>query len=298
MNYVITGGAGNIAAPLVKSLLAAGKQVTVIGRNAGNLNKLIQAGATAAIGSVEDADFLAKIFKNATVAYTMIPPKFETDNWKKYVVSVAENYAAAIGASGIKHVVNLSSMGAHLPEGAGPISALHYAERMLNSVKGVNILHLRPALFYQNILASIPVVKNAGIIGSNFSVVGNKFPLADPADIAEVAFQELVDLKFSGTGFRYIASDEVSTDSIAQAVGKAIGKPDLKWVMFSDGDALQEMMNRAGLSKEIAENLTQMHAALNVGRVTEDYWQRRPSTLGKVKLADFANVFAHFYAAS
>src|SRR6476660_5352150 len=125
MNYVITGGAGNISGPLVKDLLAAGKQVTVIGRNAEHLKELVQAGAIAAIGSVEDADFLTEAFKNADAVYTMIPPKFETENWKKYVVGVAENYAVAIKASNVKHVVNLSSIGAHLSEGAGPISALY-----------------------------------------------------------------------------------------------------------------------------------------------------------------------------
>ena len=296
MNYVITGGAGNISGPLVKNLLAAGKQVTVIGRNAEHLKELIQAGAIAAIGSVEDADFLTKTFKNADAVYTMIPPKFDTENWKKYVTGVAENYTVAIEASNIKHVVNLSSIGAHLFEGAGPISALNYAERLLNNLEGVNILHLRPTFFYQNLLTSIPLVKNAGIIGSNFSISDNKFPLVDPTDIALVAFQELVDLNFSGHTFRYLASDEVSTDTIARTIGNAIGKPDLKWVIFSDGDALQ-VLRRAGLSKEIAENFTKMHAALDSGRVTEDYWQKRPLVLGKVKLADFAKVFSLFYAA-
>jgi len=297
MNYVITGGAGNISRPLVKNLLAAGKQVTVIGRNAEHLKELIQAGAIAAIGSVEDADFLSEAFKNADAVYTMIPPNFEAENWRKYVAGVAENYAAAIKVSNIKHVVNLSSVGAHLPEGAGPISALYYAERALNSLEGVSVLHLRPTFFYQNLLASIPLIKNAGIIGANFAIDDNKFPLVDPTDIALVAYQELLNLRFSGTTFRYIASDEVSTDSIAQTIGNAIGKPDLKWVIFSDGDALQAM-RRTGLSDEIAKNFTQMHAALDSGRVTEDYWQKRPSVLGKVKLADFAKVFSRFYAAS
>lgn len=297
MNYVITGGAGNISGPLVKNLLAAGKQVTVIGRNPEHLKELIRAGAIAAIGSVEDADFLTEAFKDADAVYTMIPPNFGTNNWKKYVAGVGKNYAVAIKASNIKHVVNLSSIGAHLSQGAGPISALYYVEHLLNSLEGVNIRHLRPTFFYQNLLTSIPLVKNAGIIGSNFSIGDDKFPLVDPTDIAHVAFRELVDLKFSGHSFRYIASDEVSTDSIAQTIGNAIGNPDLKWVTFSDGDALQAF-RQAGLSKEIAENFTQMHAALDSGRVTEDYWQKRPLVLGKVKLADFAKVFSRFYAAA
>lgn len=33
------------------------------------------------------------------------------ENWKKYVAGLAENYAVAIKASNIKHVVNLGSIG-------------------------------------------------------------------------------------------------------------------------------------------------------------------------------------------
>src|SRR6185295_5878360 len=164
MNYVITVGAGNISGPLVKNLLAIGKQVTVIGRNAEHLEELIQAGAIAAIGSVEDANFLTEAFKNADAVYTMIPPKFDTENCKKYVAGVGKNYTVAIKASNIKHVVNLSSIGAHLSEGAGPISALYYVEHLFNSFDGVNILHLRPTFFYQSLLTSIPLVKSPGII--------------------------------------------------------------------------------------------------------------------------------------
>jgi hypothetical protein len=31
--------------------------------------------------------------------------------------------------------------------------------------------------------------------------------------------------------------------------------------------------------------------------MTEEYWKNRPAVLGKVKLADFAKVFASVYAA-
>ena len=297
MNYVITGGAGNISTPLIKNLLSAGKNVTVIGRNADHLKGFTQLGARAAVGSVEDTDFLARTFKGADVAYTMIPPKWDAENWKGHIGKIGENYAAAIKGSGIKHVVNLSSAGAHLAEGCGPVSGLHYAERALNSLEGINVLHLRPSYFYQNLLATVGMVKHAGIIGSNFGIADNKFAIVDPTDIAAVASQELLNLKFTGHSVRYIASDEVSTDSIAQTIGRAIGKPDLKWITFSDADALQGML-QAGLSKEVAENYTEMGAALNSGKMMEEYWKNKPSVLGKVKLDDFAKVFASVYAAA
>lgn len=297
MNYVITGGAGNISAPLVKNLLAAGKRVTVVGRNADNLKELTKAGATAAIGSVEDVAFLTATFKGADAVYTMVPPKWDAPQWKKYIGKIGENFATAIKESGVKHVVNLSSIGAHLPDGVGPVSGLYLAEGALNKLDEVNILHLRPSYFYQNLLANIGLIKQAGIMGGNFAVGNNKFPIVDPQDISAVAFEELTSLKFTGHSVRYIVSDETSTDAIAKAIGRAIGKPDLAWVKFPDDQALQGML-QAGLSKEVAENYTEMGVALHTGKMTEDYWKHRTGNLGKVKLNDFANVFAAIYNAS
>lgn len=297
MNYVITGGAGNISAPLVKNLLAAGKDVTVVGRNADNLKELTKAGAKAAIGSVEDVDFLTATFKGADAVYTMVPPKWDAPQWKKYIGKIGENFATAIKGSGVKYVVNLSSIGAHLPDGVGPVSGLYLAEGALNKLQEVNILHLRPSYFYQNLLSNIGLIKQAGIMGGNFAVDSNRFPIVDPQDISAVAFEELTSLKFTGHSVRYIVSDETSTDAIAKAIGHAIGKPDLAWVKFPDDQALQGML-QAGLSKEVAENYTEMGVALHTGKMTEDYWKNRTGNLGKVKLDDFAKVFAAIYAAS
>lgn len=297
MNYVITGGAGNISAPLVKNLLAAGKRVTVVGRSADNLKELTQAGATAAIGSVEDVDFLTRTFKDADAVYTMIPPKWDAPQWKKHIGKIGENFATAIKGSSVKYVVNLSSIGAHLPDGVGPVSGLYLAENALNKLEGVNILHLRPSYFYHNLLSNVGLVKQAGIMGGNFAIDNNKFPIVDPQDISAAAFEELTSLKFTGHSVRYVVSDEVSTDAIAKAIGSAIGKPDLAWVKFPDDQALQGML-QAGLSKEVAENYVEMGVALHSGKMAEDYWKNRTGKLGKVKLNDFAKVFAAIYGAA
>lgn len=294
MNYVLTGSTGNITKPLAEKLLSAGHQVTVIGRTAENLKSLTDKGAKAAVGSIEDIAFLTEVFKGADAVYTMVPPKWDASDWKAYIGSIGEKYAAAIKNAGVKYVVQLSSIGAHLPDGVGPVSGLYRVEQALNKLTDVNVRYIRPAYFYQNLLANIDMVKHAGIIGANFGVSDNKFTIVDPTDIAQAIFEELTALNFKGSSVRYVVSDEISTDQIASEIGKAIGKPDLKWVKFTNEQSLQGM-KQAGLSEEIAKNYTEMGQSLDTGKMNEDYLKHRSSALGKVKLKDFAKVFAAVY---
>jgi uncharacterized protein YbjT (DUF2867 family) len=294
MKYVITGGAGNISKPLSLLLLKAGHQVTVITRNQANISELVAAGASAAIGSVEDVDFLSKTFTDTDAVYTMVPPVYAVTDWKTYITSIGQKYADAIRNAGVKYVVNLSSIGAHLPDGVGPVSGLHGVEQALNVLTGVNIKHLRPAYFFNNLLANIGMIKQLGIIGGNFSVAEGKFPIVATADIAAVAAEELLALDFAGHTVRYVISDEVSTAKIASVLGNAIGKPGLAWVQFTDEDALNGMIG-AGLPGEIAKNYAEMNHAMHTGIMAEDYFKNRTENLGKTKLEDFAKTFAAAY---
>jgi uncharacterized protein YbjT (DUF2867 family) len=293
MKYVITGGAGNISKPLAEQLLKAGHEVTVIGRNAENLKPLTDQGAKAAIGSVEDLPFLKKTFAGADAVYTMIPPNYGAPDLKAFLYQVGKNYTEAIKSNGIKYVVNLSSIGAHLPEGAGPVSGLYHVEQLYSTLKDVNILHLRPGYFFNNLLGSIDMVKHMNIIGSNFGSGDAKLVVVYPPDIAPVAAEALLSLNFKGHTIRYIAGDERTPADIAKALGSAIGKPELPWVAFTDEQALQGMV-QAGLPQEIASNYRDMGQSIQSGKMFEDYWKKRPE-LSKTKLEDFAKVFAAAY---
>lgn len=295
MKYTLTGGAGNITKPIALALLKAGHAVTVIGRNAANLKELTDAGATAAIGSVEDIAFLAQAFTGADAVYTMVPPMMPASDWKGYIGGIGKNYATAIAAAAVKKVVNLSSVGAHLEDGVGPVSGLYRVENELNKLTDVAIKHLRPSYFYQNLLANIPLIKHMGIIGANFSAPSGKFPIVSTDDIAVVAAEALLALDFKGHSFQYIASDEVGTSQIAEVLGNAVGKPDLAWVQFSDEQALTGMI-QAGLPEEVAKNFAEMNRAINTGIMYEDYFRHKP-LLRSVKLTDFAKVFASVYHA-
>ena len=108
-------------------------------------------GAKAAIGSVEDVGFLTKTFTGADAVYTMVPPNFGVaSNWKKYIGQVlAKITLLPLRSSGVKNLVNLSSIGAHMPVGCGPVQRIvYFVEKAFNGLEGVNVRHLRPGFFY------------------------------------------------------------------------------------------------------------------------------------------------------
>lgn len=293
MRYIVTGGAGNISKPLIGKLLKAGHEVIAVARNADHLKELTTQGAKQAIGSIEDVEFLKKTFAGADAVYTMVPPNFTTTDLKKWMAQIGKNYADAIRASNVQYVVNLSSVGANLPDGCGPVSGLYQVEQALNQLKNIHLRHLRPVYFFSNFLGSIGMVKHMNIIGSNFGGENFKMALADTNDIAEVAFEELNNRAFTANSLRYISSDERTTDEIAKVLGTAIGKPDLPWVVFTDEQALNGMI-QAGLPEELAKNYTEMGHAVQNGILMEDYWKQH-TALEKTKLEDFAKAFAFVY---
>lgn len=290
MKYVITGGAGHIATPLAEQLLSAGHSVTVVGRSAEKLQSLVDKGATAAVGSVEDAAFVKSTFAGADAVYAMIPPNFIAENFRHYQNTVARNYTDAIVAGNIKHVVVLSSIGAHMGNGAGPVDGLADFEDLLKKHAAVNVKFLRPSYFMYNLFAMIPLIKGMNIVGGNFAGGDEKLVLVHTNDIAAAAAEELLSLNFTGTSVRYVAGDEKTGAEIASVLSEAIGKPGIPWIEFTDEQSL-EGMKQAGLNETMSEAYTTMGRALREGKMQEDYWKNKP-VLGKIKLGAFAKEFA------
>ena len=268
MHIIITGSLGNISKPLTQKLVQAEHAVTVISSNQNKAEEIQVLGAKAAIGSLEDVDFLSSTFQGADVVYTMTPNNFGAANQREYMAGVGKNYAQAIRKSGVKNVVNLSSIGADLPEGTGPIKGLYDVEKSLNGLENVNIKHLRAGYFYINFYNDIPMIKNLGFMGSNFGA-DTLVPLVYPADIAnEVAKQ--IEAGFEGKSVRYVYSDEQKASAIAAILGKAVGKPELAWVQFASDQALQGML-QAGLPEPVAKNYVEMGEALGSGLLSKDF---------------------------
>jgi len=297
MKYVLTGGAGHITKPAAEQLLAAGHEVTIISRNADNVKELVAKGAKVAAGSVEDAAFLTAAFAGADAVYLMIPPNFNPgENWRAFQNKVGRFFVDAIVKNSIKNVVVLSSVGAHMGDGSGPVDGLADLEKNLAALKDVNIKFLRPSYFMYNLFSMIPLIKGMNIMGSNFGGTGEKLVLVHTNDIAAALAEELLALNFTGHSIRYIAGDEREPGEIAAVLSNAIGKPGIPWVVFTDEQALAGML-QAGLPETIANGYVALGKALRTGAAQEDYWKQQP-ILGKVKLEDFAKEFAAAFNAS
>lgn len=286
--YVITGSVGHISRPIIQGLVKAGKDVRVITSTAARVSEIENLGAKALVGSVEDNTFLKEAFKGADVVYTMIPPTWQTTNWRASQNKIGKNYAQALEANKVKFVVNLSSVGAHHGNGAGPVDGLYDFEQLLNKIPGLHVKHLRPSYFFSNFLSQIGMIKQAGIMGGNFGE-GEKLFLVHTDDIAAAALEELLSLSFSGNSVRYIFSDERSGKEIAEVLGKAVGK-NFPWVVFTDEQQKQGLL-QAGLSETHAQGYTDLGKAIREGYMQIDARKNMP-VLGKTKLEDFAHEFA------
>ncbi|MCJ8152648.1 NAD-binding protein [Chryseobacterium sp. SSA4.19] len=63
MKIALTGSLGNIGKPLTRLLAERGHQVTVISSKEERISEIESLGAVAAIGSIQDVEFLTETFK-------------------------------------------------------------------------------------------------------------------------------------------------------------------------------------------------------------------------------------------
>jgi uncharacterized protein YbjT (DUF2867 family) len=261
MKVTVTGSLGNISRVLVEKLVAIGHEVKVISSDAKKANEIEKTGAIPLIGSLADVEFVSESFKNADAVYTMVPPDFSVEDYYSFSELIHNNYAKAVERNNIRFVVNLSSTGVELA-GVGPMARYFNLEKTLNSISNLNIVHLRPAMFYTNFYGSLAMIKQQGIIGHNLAE-NVDIPMTHPSDIADLAFTFLNSLNFSVSQIKYVISDVKNGAEIALFMSKAIGKT-IKWVEYAD-EALMAGLLQNGFSRNAAETVI-----VNVGKAIRE----------------------------
>lgn len=293
--FAIMGATGHIGHVLTEELLKKGHKVRALGRDGHKLKELKAKGAEVHSGNFTDEKLLAKAFKGCNAVFTFIPPDHEGDV-EVFKDHTSEAIAHALVKAKISHVVNLSSMGANLSSGTGLIKALHLNEERLNSVPNLNVLHFRPNFFMENLLSYLPNNKNSGSIVTPIKA-DLYIPMVATHDIALKIAEFLNTLKFTGSSvFEFVGPHEVTMKEATKIIGKALGKPNLKYVQVSYQEA-EEAMIDSGMKHQLAKLLVDMCKAFNEGKIKATQ-QLTAEHKGKTTFEEFAKNLSHTYRSS
>src|SRR5712672_4270716 len=258
--YVILGASGNTGSIIANSLLLKGQKVRIMGRDAGRLERFVRKGAEAFTADVSDAAALTKAFGGAHAAYLMLPPVTSREDQERQSDAIAK----AVKDSGLRYAVHLSSYGAQVPEGTGPVAGLHSSEQKLNAIEGLNVLQLRAAYFMENNLAAIGMIHGMGLVG-NALLADLKIPMAATRDVGDYAAQRLLHLDFSGKQTRELLGErDLSMTEATAVIGRGIGKADLEYEKFPY-DQVQQVLTQMGVPPKGAALYIEMYKAINAG---------------------------------
>jgi uncharacterized protein YbjT (DUF2867 family) len=264
--YVILGASGNTGHVVAQQLLSGGKKARVVGRNADHLQFLAAEGAEVFVGDVTDAKALTKAFDRAESAYVMIPPDTTSTDFRAFQNRVSDAISEALQNAGVKNIVSLSSIGADKPAGTGPVAGLHDFEQKLNQLAAANVLHLRAGYFMENTLGQVGAIRMMGATAGPLRP-DLKLPMIAACDIGKAAAEALLRLDFRGKQTQELQGQrDLDYNEATTIIGKAIGKPDLKYIQPSN-DQIRAAMVQMGMSDNFAGLILEMAAALNTGHM-------------------------------
>jgi uncharacterized protein YbjT (DUF2867 family) len=262
--FVITGATGHTGSVVAKALLTKGEKVRVVGRNPDRLKKFVAAGAEPFTADLSDGASVAKAFVGAKAAFVMIPPNLSSLDVPGFQKLVADAIASGLQSSGVTHAVVLSSIGADRADRTGPVLGLHYLEERLNGIDALNALHLRAGYFMENTLPQAGIIRTAGMVVGPLRA-DLKLPMIATRDIGTAAADALWSLNFrQKQTHELLGQRDVSYDEVAEIIGKAIGKPNLRYTQAPD-EQVRTAFIQLGMSRNMTDLLLEMSGSLNSG---------------------------------
>ena len=267
MSKIITiiGASGRVGSKTVQLLSGKGHTLRLIARHADKLEQFKNTpGVEIHAGSAKDVNFLSSVMKGSDVVFAMTPADFSITDVPKHQDELGTAMIEAIRTSGVKKVLNLSSVGGHTEEKTGIVAGLARQEQRLNALEGVEVLHLRPSYFMENVMANIGMIKGMNINGSAIAA-DRAFPIIATADIAKVAAEKLQDATWSGKSvLPLLGPKDYTMNEVTAALAHAIGQPNLPYITFPY-DQAREGMRQAGLNDSFVEGYIGLSEGINEG---------------------------------
>jgi uncharacterized protein YbjT (DUF2867 family) len=261
--FVITGATGKTGSIAAKTLLAAGKKVRAVARDASKAADLKALGAEVFVADLTDQAALERAVTGAEGVYFLSPPDMAATNFVRDRQALTEKQIATFARAKVPHVVLLSSVAAHHADGNGPIRTLHIVEQQLRRA-GVPSTFVRASYFAENWGAVVQPVKQDGVLPS-FIGLDRPTAMVSTPDIGKTAARALLD---GPRGYRVIelaGPTDPTPKEVAATFAKILGRP--VNAVAAPIAAVVPTFTSFGISENIASLYQEMYEGLQSGHV-------------------------------
>jgi NAD(P)H dehydrogenase (quinone) len=221
--YAVTGITGKVGGELARGLLAAGRGVRAVVRDAKKGEDWAALGCEVALAEMTDAEALTRAFSGATAVFILPPPVFDPEPGYPEARAVIGSVVAALKAAKPGKVLSLSTIGADADHD-NLLSQHTIIEKALRELPLPPTI-LRPAWFIDNAAWDVASARETGVIHSFLLPMDRAIPMVAAKDVGRAA-AELIQQDWTGTRVVELEGPaRVSPDDLASAFASALGKP-------------------------------------------------------------------------
>lgn len=255
--YAIAGVTGRVGAATARAARARQLPIRPIVRRQEQAADWTAPGMRAAVADLGDPAGLMRALQGCSAAMLMVPFDLTSPDPAAAHARIVASVTSAVASAEVPHVVLLSSVGADLPSGTGPIEALSLMERELRQVTPA-LTAIRPCHFQEKVGDVLPAVLAGGILPVFAASAQRRFPLVATADVGAAA-AELLDSAPTGHREIDVLGPAASESDIAALLAEELDSTVRPVTIPRDG--WEQALTDAGFSAPAAAMIAALYAA-------------------------------------
>ncbi|PYF96738.1 Uncharacterized conserved protein YbjT, contains NAD(P)-binding and DUF2867 domains [Georgenia satyanarayanai] len=255
--YVVTGATGRVGSAVARHLLDHGAKVRVLVRRPAAAPEWAARGADVRVADLRDRAALAASLTGCAGFFTLLPFDLTAADPSAHAAAVVAATAAAVADARVPHVVVLSSGGADLAAGTGPVAGLHALEQALLA-SGATVTALRSGHFQEKVTDALDLVREQGVYPVLAASADVALPMGATRDLGAVAAGALLSPPASSEAVDVLGPATTERE-VAAVLAAALGR-DVDVVTVPE-EAWVETLAGTGLPVPAAESLAELYRA-------------------------------------
>lgn len=219
--YAITGITGRVGGGVAERLIAEGRKVRAVVRDAAKGEGWRRRGCEVAVAALDDQVALERAFADVEGVFFLLPPVFDPEPDFGEARRVIAAVRAALLAAGVPKLVSLSTIGAQASE-TNLLTQHALQEAELGSLP-IPATFLRAAWFMENAAWDVEAARTTGVVPTFLQPTDRRIPMVATADVSLTAAQ-LIQENWGGKRVVELESARISPDDLAHAFSRAIGR--------------------------------------------------------------------------